>query len=446
MDIVFQLILALALAALNGFFVAAEFAIVKVRSTQLEALASGGDDRAKIGLKIISKLDAYLSATQLGITLASLALGWVGHPVFERLLDPLMDFIGVENEKIRHTSSFIVGFSLFTYLHIVVGELAPKSLAIQYPAPTSLWVARPLDWFYRVSYFFIETLNQSALWILKRLGVEPISEGEMGHSEEELRMLIAQSYRSSEERSAVGREILLNTFDLGRRSVRDVMVPRKEIVYLSQDQSLEEWRAIALKTKRSRFPLCGAGGIDDTLGVIHFKDLFAQNEFRTEKARNTFKAKLIRQVRPLIYIPETSRLESLLKLFLNRKSHLALAVDEYGETAGAVTMEDILEELVGQIQDEFDHSEQPMFLQIGPGKWRVSGLCPVETLATTVGRPELIEEDYQTVNGLIIHLIGGIPTKGSTLNFGAYKITVEGIRSRRVESLILERQSDAASE
>lgn len=438
MDIVFQLLLALALAALNGFFVAAEFAIVKVRATQLESLAKAGDERASIGLKIISRLDAYLSATQLGITLASLALGWVGHPVFEKLLDPVMDLIGVENENIRHTSSFIAGFSLFTYLHIVVGELAPKSLAIQYPAPTSLWVARPLDWFYKVSYFFIETLNQSALWILRKLGVEPISEAEMGHTEEELRMLISQSFRSNEKHAGVGRNILLNTFDLGRRSVKDVMAPRKDVVYLSRVDSLESWRATALRTKRSRFPLCGEGGIDDTLGLIHFKDLFEQNEFRTEKAREAFKKRLIQNVRPLIYIPETSRLESLLKLFLNRKSHFALAVDEYGETAGAVTLEDILEELVGQIQDEFDQYEQPTMRRIQEGKWRVSGLCPVEVFTQFLDRPDLLNEDYQTVNGLIIHLKGGLPSKGEAMNIGRYRVTVESIRSRRVESLLVE--------
>jgi CBS domain containing-hemolysin-like protein len=439
MDIIFQLVLAFFLAALNGFFVAAEFAIVKVRSTQLESIARQGDERAKIGLKIVSRLDAYLSATQLGITLASLALGWVGHPVFEKLLDPVMDLLGVESERIRHTSSFIAGFSLFTYLHIVIGELAPKSLAIQYPLPTSLWIARPLDWFYRCSYIFIDALNHSALWILKRAGVASISESEMGHSEEELRMLIASSYRNNEKNSAVGRNILLKTFDLGRRGVKDVMAPRKEIVYFNLSDSLERWREQAIETKRSRFPLCGEGGIDDTLGIIHFKDLFEKTDFASPADKQAFKEKLATQVRPLIYIPETSRLEPLLKLFLAKKSHFALAVDEYGETAGVVTLENVLEELVGQIQDEFDQSEKPTMEKLGENRWRLSGLCPATTLAHLVHQPELLEEDYQTVNGLVLHRMGNIPQIGAFIELGKFKATVESLRNRRVESLLVEK-------
>src|SRR5262245_44631547 len=272
--VVLKVLALVGLVLLNGFFVAAEFALVKLRDTQLDALVAKGHRRARLGRHVIEHLDQYLSAAQLGITLASLGLGWVGEPVFSLLLQPLMKLLQVESEHLQHTIAFVVGFSALTFLHITAGEQAPKWLAIQKPLPTSLWVAYPLHWFYNLTFPFIWALNQSSLWLLRRFGIEPASEAELIHSEEELRLLFATAQKHSGA-TTLGRDIVLNALDLRRRVVRDVMRPRQEIVVLDTDASLTECLDVAEKTRFSRFPLCPGGDLDKTVGVVHLKDLFA---------------------------------------------------------------------------------------------------------------------------------------------------------------------------
>ncbi|MBI3192000.1 MAG: DUF21 domain-containing protein, partial [Pedosphaera parvula] len=230
-DFVLGMFLVIALVLLNGFFVAAEFAIVKIRDTQLMPLISRRHKGAGVALRIVRNLDASLSATQLGITLASLGLGWFAEPVFARLLEPVMQAFGVASPELKHSISFAVGFSVITFLHIVAGELAPKSLAIQKPLPTTLWVAQPLAWFYKASFPIIWLLNHTALWLLRRIGIEPASEAELVHSEEELRLLFSTAQKHSGA-TTLGRDIVLNALDLRRRIARDVMRPRQEIVGL----------------------------------------------------------------------------------------------------------------------------------------------------------------------------------------------------------------------
>src|SRR5262245_42397133 len=237
--ILLKILLVVGLVLLNGFFVAAEFALVKIRDTQLVVMASAGHRRARMARRLISNLDASLSATQLGITLASLGLGWVGEPVFLTLLEPVMKWLQIESTRMQHTLAFIVGFSAITFMHIVVGELAPKSLAIQKPLPTSLWVSYPLRWFYKLSYPFNWALNGASLWLLRRLGLEAVSEAELVHSEEELRLLFSSSRKQSGG-TALGRDIVLNALDLRRRTVREVMRPRQEIVALNTESSMAE--------------------------------------------------------------------------------------------------------------------------------------------------------------------------------------------------------------
>jgi CBS domain containing-hemolysin-like protein len=418
--------LVVVLVLLNGFFVAAEFAIVKVRDTQLQPLAGKGDRRARMARRVVGNLDAALSATQLGITLASLGLGWFAEPVFARMLTPPMDWLGVESEHLRHSIAFGVGFSVITFLHIVAGELAPKSLAIQKPLPTSLWVAEPLHWFYRISYPFIFVLNNTALWLLRRLGLEAASEAELHHSEEELRLLFSTTHGRSGG-SALGKEIVLNALDLRQRVVREVMQPRRDLVALSTEFSLTECMDVAEKTRYSRFPICQQGDLDRTLGVVHIKDLYAMRL----KARSA--SDLLPVARKIVYVPESARLERLLQLLLERKLHLAVVVDEYGSTVGMVTLEDILEELVGQIQDEFDQ-EKPPVRTLGDGIWEVDGSLPLHELAELIGEP-LHEEGITTTSGFITHRLGGFPKAADEVSVGKATLRVEDVEGLRVARL-----------
>jgi magnesium and cobalt exporter, CNNM family len=426
LSILGRLLLVVLLVALNGFFVAAEFAMVKIRGTQLDPLIQKGHRRAGIAGRIIKNLDASLSAAQLGITLASLGLGWIGEPVFAALLQPLMQWLHVESDQLRHTIAFLVGFSAITFLHITAGEQAPKWLAIQKPLPTTLWISYPMLCFARVSYPFIWILNNTSLWILRRLGIEPAGEGEMIHSEEELRLLFSAAHKHTAG-TPIGKDIVLNALDLGRRLARDVMRPRQEITVLDTEASIAECLDLAEKTRYSRFPLCQNGDLDQTVGVVHFKDLFALRS-RAKKG-----ADLVSAARKLIYIPETARLETLLQLFLDRKLHLAIVVDEYGGTAGMVTLENILEELVGQIQDEFDQ-EKPMLVKTGGDRWEVLGALPLHELEELVGE-SLQEEGLTTTSGWVTHRLGVFPKVGDTLRAGNCELTVEEVEDRRVARL-----------
>src|SRR6266581_9543630 len=404
-----------ALVLLNGFFVAAEFALVKVRETQLAPLIAKGHRRARIANRVIKNLDASLSACQLGITLASLGLGWVGEPVFAALLKPLMTLLNIDSAEARETIAFVVGFSALTFLHITAGEQAPKWLAIQKPLATSLWVVLPLEWFHRASYPLIWALNHASLWLLRRLGIEPTGEGEQAHTDEELRLLFAASHKRAGG-SSLGWDIVLNALDLRRRIAREVMRPRREIVAFDTETTIAECLDIAEKTRYSRFPLCESGDLDKTIGVVHIKDLYAARL----KARSG--ADLRPACRKLIYVPETARLEKLLQLFLERRLHFAIVVDEYGGTVGMVTLENVLEELVGQIQDEFDQ-EKPLLVPTGDHTWDAAGALGLYEL-NDLAKLDLESADVSTIGGYVTHLLGHLPKTGEQVKIDGYLVTV----------------------
>jgi CBS domain containing-hemolysin-like protein len=432
-DTLIKLILELGVVVLlvltNGFFVAAEFSLVKIRETQLTPLITRGHRRARIARRVIRNLDASLSACQLGITLASIGLGWIGEPVFSKLLGPLMDILGVNTPGARETIATVVGMSVITFLHISAGEQAPKWLAIQKPLPTSLIVGQPLSWFHSLSYPFIWILNETSLALLRLIGVQPAST-EQVHSEEELRLLLASSQKRAAS-SVLGRDIVLNALDLRHRVARDVMRPRQEITGLDTQASISQCLDLAEKTRYSRFPLCEGGDLDKTLGVVHFKDLFAMRL----KARRG--ADLVAVAWKLIYVPETAQLEKLLQLFLDRKLHMAIVVDEYGSTVGLVTLENILEELVGQIQDEFDQ-EKPLLLKIGEQSWELAGNLPLHELAELVGEP-ILADGITTANGWVTQTLGGFPKAGDLVPVGDYELRVEEMDGVRVARLRLTR-------
>ncbi|HIG27000.1 MAG TPA: HlyC/CorC family transporter [Verrucomicrobiales bacterium] len=409
-----KLVLVLFLVGLNGFFVAAEFALVKIRLTQLDTMVRKGSRLAKVARRVTGNLDAFLSATQLGITLASLGLGWIGEDAFAALLTPLLKLVGIQSVELQSSIAFFSGFAAITFLHIVVGELAPKSLAIQKPVATSLWISIPLELFYKLSFPLIWILNQSALKLLQIIGIQPANESELAHSEEELRMLIAES--KSHGTASIGQEnLVLNAFKLKDRVVRDVMRPRQDIVSLDTRADIDACMETVEKKPFSRFPLCESGDLDKTLGVVHLKSLVRERHFAKRGGD------LKKTAKKLIYVPETGSLEKVLSTFLERRLHFAIVVDEYGGTVGMITLENILEELVGPIQDEFD-LEEPLIEEKGTDNWIIDGSLPIHELSELIGE-EVGEEGITTTNGLMTHLLGEFPKLNDSVKIAGYQLS-----------------------
>ncbi len=433
-----KILAVLVLVGLNGFFVATEFALVKVRHTQLDPLVAHGNRRAAMAQHIISNLDAYLSAAQLGITLASLGLGWIGEPIFEDLLKPVFAALGLDDDAhktMRGTVAFIVGFTTITFLHIVAGEQAPKSFGIRQPLSTALWVGYPMRVFHFVAFPFIWLLNESSLGLLRGLGLEPAHEHEGASSEEELSVLVATAQKHFGA-SRFSRDLVQNALELRHRVARDVMRPRQELVVFDTEATVAQCLDVAEKTRFSRFPLCEAGNLDRTLGVVHIKDLYALR-IKAHTGRE-----LLPAAKKLIYVPETARLEKLLQMLLDRKLHLAVVVDEYGGTVGLVTLENIVEELVGQIQDEFDQ-EKPLLTRSSETSWEVAGALPLHELAELVGAP-LHAEDVTTTSGWVTHKLGGFPKVGDVVTVGACELRVEEMEGTRVARLRVTKRPPSA--
>ncbi len=422
-----KILAVLVLVALNGFFVAAEFALVRIRDTQLDALAEKGWRGARLTQHILRNLNSYLSAAQLGITLASLGLGWIGEPVFMTLLEPVFGWLRVESVDLQHVLAFVVGLSVITFLHITVGEQAPKLLAIQKPMPTALWCAYPLLWFYRISYPFVVILNYSSRWLLRRAGFDSVSEDQHAYSDEELRLVLASAKNSSDRR-----DLILNALDLRHRTVREVMRPRNEITCFYSNLPIAECLALAEKTRYSRFPICAAGDLDKTLGVVHIKDMYALRE-----AAKTA-ADLLPAARPLLYIPETARLDGLLRRFLDRKTHFAVVVDELGGTVGIVTLENTIEAVVGQIQDEFD-TEKSELVRLGENVWEAAGTLALHELEKIIGTVPH-DENTTTVSGWITEKLGGFPKPGDGVGVGGFELRVEEMDGPRVGKLKVSRK------
>jgi CBS domain containing-hemolysin-like protein len=414
----------LALVALNGFFVACEFAIVKVRSSQLDALVEEGNLRASFAKHVRAHLDAYLSATQLGVTLASLALGWIGEQFLAAMLQPAFASVGIHSHAVVSSISITLAFIGITFLHIVFGELAPKYIAIGNPLPTSLLLVRPLGLFYVLFKPAIWLLHQSAnLFLVKLLRIKPVAGVELAHSEEELRLILDQSEKSDEV-SALGRDILVNALDMRRRVVRDIMTPRGEVVYLDIEDSFEQNVEKALASKHTRFPLC-RGHLDNTVGLVHVKELVPMMRDPNPD--------LLRIKHELIPVPEMMTLEKLLNLFLSKHAHLAVVVDEFGGAVGMVTLENVLEELVGDIQDEFD-TEKEEFRAINENEFSVDGTIGLYELQDLAGLT-LESSDVSTLGGYVTHLLGHLPKQGEQVKIENYLVTVAQADSRRVRQL-----------
>jgi len=414
LSMLFDLFITFLLVFLNGFFVAAEFALVKVRASQLELSAQAGNRAAILAKHIVSHLDGYLAATQLGITLASLGLGWIGEPVVSKIIINLFHMVGLNMDaQLAHNIALPISFAIITVLHIVFGELAPKSLAIQRSKETTLAVAYPMQAFFFVFRPFIWALNGIANLILRAVGIAPVHGTEV-HSSDELKYLMLQG-RDSGTIEESDYDLIKNAFDFSERTARQVMVPRTQLSSVDlltyNEQALER----IIEEGYSRVP-CHEGSIDNVIGVVYLKDLLL-------KMRNGAPIHLRDIMRPVLTVPATVRIGKLLRDFQVKHQQIALVVDEYGGTEGIITMEDILEELVGEIQDEYDN-ETPVVDKLGDKVYQVLGSVSLNDLNRVLPHPVGENSEYETLAGCLIDHFGRIPNNNERIVFEDFEFTI----------------------
>ena len=402
------------LVFLNGFFVAAEFAIVKVRSSQLEIKVKEGNRVAILSKHIVSHLDGYLAATQLGITLASLGLGWIGEPVVSKIIINLMELGGIEaNPELAHKIALPVAFVIITVLHIVFGELAPKSLAIQRSEKTTLFIAYPLQFFFIIFRPFIWVLNGIANFILKGIGISAVHGSDV-HSSEELKYLVGEGQKSGEFDEAAYK-IIKNAFEFSDQTAKQIMVPRTKIFAIDINNFNDATIDLITKQSHSRIP-CYDENLDNILGVVSLKDILIAS-----RKKELFSIRDI--VREMHVVPETKGIGSLLNEFQIRRQHIALVVNEYGGTEGIITMEDILEELVGEIQDESDN-EIPFVEEKGENTYNVLASASLDDINELLPYPIEKDKQYETLAGYLILKFGKIPAVNENINIDNYDFTI----------------------
>jgi CBS domain containing-hemolysin-like protein len=380
------------LIAFTAFFVATEFAIVKVRTSRIDQLIAEGKKGAVSAKRVVSHLDEYLSACQLGITVTALGIGWLGEPTFEELLHPIFEYFHL-NESIASILSFGIAFAIVTFLHVVVGELAPKTVAIQKAEALTLYLSVPIIWFYRIMYPFIWLLNGSARLLVGIFGLKPASEHDLAHSEEELRILLSESYKSGEI-NQTELKYVNNIFEFDERIAKEIMVPRTEMVSISIDDSLDEILDIVREENYTRYPV-DDGDKDNILGFVNMKELLTDKVMNQDRVKEL---KLSAYINPVISVIETIAIHDLLVKMQKERTHIAILIDEYGGTSGLVTVEDILEEIVGEIRDEFDEDEIPEIRKLKENHFILDGKVLIGDVNNLLGT-NLSDKEIDTIGG-----------------------------------------------
>lgn len=433
MDILLRLGLVLLLVLLNGYFVASEFALVAVRRTRINELAKKGNVTAKLLQKALDELDSYISATQLGITLASLALGWVGEPILATLIEPFFSFLPSSAAFITtHTAAVAIAFTIITFLHIVLGELAPKSVALQRSEATALIIISPLVLFTKVFRPFIWVLNEAGHLVLKIFGLHAPSGHQLVYSEEEIKMLLKQSGKSGQiPQSEI--EMVENIFQLGDIPVKYIMVPRTDIIAFNVATTLTEILKKVEHYPHSRFPVFETA-IDNIIGFVHIKDIYRELLKSGEKT----KLSQLKITRTIISVPEMKKIDAVLQEMRRKRIHLAVVNDEYGGTAGIVTLEDIIESVVGEIEDEFDKPLRDIVRQ-KDGSYFVEGHTHIDEIREKFKLP-LKGQGYSTIGGLVYGLLGHEPRIGDIVQISNLKIEVKQIQGKRIKSLRIRKE------
>lgn len=428
-DSLVKILIALFLILLNGFFVAAEFSIVKVRYSQIQLKAAEGNSMAKQAEDIIKNLDAYLSATQLGITLASLALGWVGESALHHIIEDIFIRMGmvVDNATVT-TVSLVLSFLIITVMHIVFGELVPKSIAIRKSESTTLIIAAPLKLFYNIFRPFIWLMNGISNAFLRLIKIHPVSEHEI-HSTEELQLLVKQSADSGaiEEENY---EIIKNAFDFTDHTAKQVMVPRQNILSIDIDEPIEDIINTIMESGYSRVPVY-ENSIDNIIGIFYVKEIIREY---IQRKGNLTHDDLRDKMREAFFVVGSKKISDLLKTFQLKKQHLAIVIDEFGGTEGIITLEDILEELVGEIQDEEDE-EANVVDQVSENTYWVQATQPLDEINEHLpkGFPLSEEGEFNTLAGYILHDLADIPEENQEFSLNGYECKILKMNNKSVE-------------
>lgn len=426
-----MLILAFVFVLLNAFFVLSEFAIVKIRKSKLEELSKDGVKNAKMAYEITNSLDSYLSATQLGITISSLALGWIGEPAVAILIEKPINSIFEANATVIHSISFIISFTFITLLHVVLGELVPKSVAIATPEKSVLFVAKPLHAFWVIFKPFIAIFDFLAGGILKLIGIRPAGESEIAHSEEEIKIIVAESLKGG-VLDSIETQIIKNAVDFSDTVAKEIMTPRKQMICLNAQKSYEENYKKVIESKYTRFPYID-GSKDSVLGMIHIRDILQSDKKDFNKI-----------VRKILIVPENSSIASILSMMNKERISAALVIDEYGGTSGLITMEDIIEEVLGDINDEHDESEVK-FKSIKDGIYELAGIYEIEDFEEITGVDFDDDVEEITIGGYVFNLIGRLPKAGDKTedeNFIYEVLKMDGNIIQTLKAIKKERNQD----
>lgn len=413
---------ALLLVLLNGFFVAAEFGLVKLRQTRVRSMAKTSGLRGRLLFTVHQHLDTYLSACQLGITLASLGLGWIGEPAFARLLHPLFSLVGIDSEELIHGISFFFAFFVISFLHIVVGELAPKSMAIRMPERVSLWTAPALYAFYWAMYPAIWSLNWSSNKLLKWIGLSAGHGGDAHYSPEELKLILRGSH-TGEKETRDEWSIMAQVLDFGGLEISDLMRPINEVVAMYKGSSIEENMQTAARNRFSRYPYFDEDE-ETVLGMLHLKDLFLANQ--AGKPLDDL-SKHLRQVE---FVPPTMPALELFRRFRKGAPHFAIVGNRGSKPVGFLTLDNLLSALVGQIRDEFRQNENDWTL-LDDGTLIGKGSLPLFTLGSALGF-DVDSDEVESIGGLIMHKLGDLPVEGQKVEFDRFDAVVKKMNGPRI--------------
>ena len=431
-----KLVLIVFLVALNGFFVAAEFSIVKMRSSRLDTLIAEGVSGARYAKYLVDHVDISLSVTQLGITIVSLVIGWLGEPTISQLMEPIFVLTGIAGTTLAHTISFVVSFAVVTAMHIIIGELIPKNIAIQYVEKVMLTVAFPLTFFHKIMYPSVWALNKIAFSAAKLCGVEISGKnGDAAHTEDEIRVLMEESHKQGYiDKTEL--EYVDNVFDFADRNVREIMIPRTDMICLYLEDPLDENIQIVLSEGMTRYPVC-KDDKDNVIGFLHIKDLM------TPLSRHR-RPRIRRLIRKCLVVPETMKIAMLLKMMQKERSQLAIVVDEYGGTAGMVTIEDIIEEIVGEIQDEFDQ-ERPTVEKRGDKLFSVDAKLLLEDL-NDILEVNVEMDNVDTIGGWLYANIQSPPQVGMKAIADNTEFFVEEVDNLRIIRVLVKMDKELTEE
>ena len=435
-SIIFNLFVIALLLFSNGFFVASEFAIVSVRKTRITQLTNEGNFNAKLALEALKDLDKFIAAVQLGVTISSIGLGWVGEATLVRMVEPIFGFLPKTYQLVAtHTLAVTIAFSFITVLHVVIGELMPKSIALQFPEKTSLFIALPMKIITKIFNPLICMLNGLGNFLLKLLRIPPSQTSHLAHSIEELNMLINASYNEG-VLNETEREMLHNVFKFSDLTAKQVMIPRTDMACIPSDISFDELNALTIESQYTRYPVYEEN-LDHISGIIHVKDLYGlslKNEaFSVEKL-----------LRPVLLVPETMTMDNLVREFKRRQGQMAIVIDEFGGTSGLITLEDVLEEIFGEVQDEFDEEEADI-KEVTENTYIANAMMRLDEI-TEYFEIEIIDEDVDTIGGLVVKLIGRIAQIGDVVKIQNLEFSVKEIDGARVTKLIIIKNPTEESE